>query len=133
MSDIRPTCDVSSSGARLILSVDDEPAILLMREAILEREGYAVLSAADGSRALSYFAAQPIDLVLLDFAMSGMDGGALCREMKKWKPDVPVIMVSSNLVDADTLNQVDCYISKGESPRVLLEKVRDLLTDRFRT
>jgi hypothetical protein len=37
----------TSTGARLILSVDDEPAILLMREAILECEGYAVPSAAD--------------------------------------------------------------------------------------
>jgi DNA-binding response OmpR family regulator len=108
--------------------VDDEPGILATRQAILECEGYAVLNAADGDQALAYFETQLIDLVLLDYVMPGMSGGVVCREMKKAKPNVPVIMVSANLVDADTLKQVDHFISKGEGPRILLEKIRDLLT-----
>jgi CheY-like chemotaxis protein len=117
----------SRNGAPLLLSVDDEPAILATRQAILECEGYTVLSAADGDQALSFFIANQVDLVLLDYVMPGMDGGAVCREMKKAKPDVPVIMVSANLVDGDTLERFDHFISKGESPRILLEKVREFL------
>lgn len=116
------------NGPPLILSVDDDQAILLTRQAILECEGYAVLSAADGNQALAYFETQPINLVLLDYAMPGMDGGRVCREMKKAKPYVPVIMVSANLVDGDTLRRVDHFISKGDSPRVLLGKLREVLT-----
>lgn len=118
----------SQNGAALILSVDDEPGILATRQAILECEGYAVLSAADGDQALTYFETRAIDLVLLDYVMPGMNGGAVCREMKKVKPHVPVIMVSANLVDGDTLKRVDHFISKGDSPRLLLEKVREHLT-----
>ena len=120
----------SHNGAALILSVDDEPGILATRQAILECEGYAVLSAADGDQALSFFLANQIDLVLLDYVMPGMNGGAVCREMKKAKPHVPVIMVSANLVDGDTLKRVNHFISKGDSPRLLLEKVRELLMRR---
>jgi CheY-like chemotaxis protein len=118
---------LKSGGAFLILSVDDEPGILATRQAILECEGYAVLSAADGDQALSFFTAHQIDLVLLDYLMPGTDGGVVCREMKKVKPDVPVIMVSANLVDGETMKRVDHFISKGESPRMLLETVRQLL------
>jgi CheY-like chemotaxis protein len=99
----------------LILSVDDEPGILATREAILECEGYAVLSAADGDQALSFFIANEIDLVLLDYLMPGMDGGAVCREMRNIKPDVPVIMVSANHVDGDTLKRVDHFTAKGKA------------------
>jgi DNA-binding response OmpR family regulator len=116
------------NGSPLILSVDDEPGILATRQAILECEGYAVLNAADGDQALAYFETQAIDVVLLDYVMPGMSGAVVCREMKRAKPNVPVIMVSANLVDADTLKHVDHFISKGEDPRILLEKIRDLLT-----
>ena len=108
--------------------MDDEPGILATRQAILECEGYAVLSAADGDQAFVLLSSHSIDLVLLDYVMPGMNGGAVCREMKKVKPHVPVIMVSANLVDGDTLKRVDHFISKGDSPRLLLEKVREHLT-----
>jgi two-component system alkaline phosphatase synthesis response regulator PhoP len=112
---------------KLILSVDDEPSILLTRQSILENAGYAVLSAYDGDQALSYFAAQPIDLVLPDFVMPGMDGGVVCQEMKKLRPEVPVVMVSGNQVAEDRLRCVDCFLPKGEGPAVLLREIARFL------
>jgi DNA-binding response OmpR family regulator len=56
----------SKNGTKVILSVDDEPGILVSRQLILESEGYEVLSAADGEQALRVFAGQPVDLVVLD-------------------------------------------------------------------
>ena len=81
------------------MSVDDEPGILVTRQAILENEGYEVLSAADGEQALRLFAVQAVDLVLLDYLMPGMDGGAVAQEMKNRKPLVPVIIVSASPVE----------------------------------
>src|SRR5208337_5017675 len=74
----------------LILSVDDELNLLQTREKLLQFVGYEVLSAADGKKALEIFAAHPVDLVLLDFRMPGMDGGIVAQQMKRRKPRVPV-------------------------------------------
>ena len=54
---------------------------------VVEAQGYEVLSALDGETALQLFNAHPaVELVLLDFAMPGMDGGVVAREMKmRWQ------------------------------------------------
>lgn len=119
---------VARNGTRLILSVDDEPGILVSRQLILESEGYEVLSAADGEQALQMFAEQPADLVLLDYVMPGMNGGVVAQEIKNDNPHVPVIIVSASpVVEERSLGCVDCFISKGEGPAVLLAKIKELL------
>jgi CheY-like chemotaxis protein len=112
---------------RLILSVDDEPGLLYTREKILECGGYEVLSAADGERALDVLGTHAVDLVLLDYKMPGMDGGAVAREMKRRTPKVPIIMVSGNRVPGEALEVVDCFIPKGEGPELLLAAIHQLL------
>src|SRR5438874_13324860 len=115
---------------RLILSVDDEPNILCTRQAVLESEGYEVLSALDGKIALALFDAHAaIDLVLLDFAMAGMDGLAVTWEMKTRRPYVPIFMISAHetALSKLALVNVDSLIPKGLGPAYLLEKIRQLL------
>ena len=114
-------------GSRLILSVDDEPVILFTREEILRREGYEVLNAADGEKALQMFAAYAVDLVLLDYVMPGIDGGIVAQQIKGRNPLVPIVMVSANHVPHEALTCVDCFVSKGQGPALLLEKIRNLL------
>jgi CheY-like chemotaxis protein len=116
-----------ANGSKLILSVDDEPSILFTREQILQSEGYDVCSAEDGETALHIFVTQAVDLVLLDYAMPGMDGGTVAHEMKRHKPLVPVIMVSASAVPEDGSVCADCFIRKGEGPRVLIEAIRKIL------
>ena len=113
----------SKNGIRRILSVDDEPGILLTRQAILEKEGYKVLSAVDGEQALGLFAVQAVHLVLLDYLMPRMDGGAVAQEMKKRKPLVPTIMVSGSSVPGvcGSISRT-CEINRlrcGRSPSLL--------------
>jgi CheY-like chemotaxis protein len=116
------------NGTRLILSVDDEPGILWTRQQILESTGYDVLSAADGQQALALFDSQPVDLVLLDYLMPGMDGGTVAHEMKARKPSVPVVIVTASPISEGTLTCADCRIDKGQGPALLLEKIRQLLS-----
>jgi CheY-like chemotaxis protein len=87
-----------------------------------------VLSAADGEQALRMFAEQPVDLVLLDYVMPGLNGGVVAQEIKRYSPEVPVVMVTACTVPQETLGCVNCRIEKGQSPTVLLEKVAQLLT-----
>ena len=112
---------------RLILSVDDEPGLLYTREKILECEGYAVLSAADGEKALEFLETHDVDLVLLDYKMPGMDGGTVAREMKRRAPTLPIIMISGNRVPGEALANVDCFIPKGRGPELLLAAIRQFL------
>jgi CheY-like chemotaxis protein len=119
---------VAKNGTRVILSVEDEPGILVSRQLILESEGYEVLNAADGEQALQMFAEQQVDLILLDYVMPGMNGGAVAKKIKSDNPRVPVIIVSASpVVEERSLGCVDCFISKGEGPAVLLAKIKQLL------
>lgn len=118
----------SRNGTRTILSVDDEPGILVSRQLILESEGFEVLSAVDGEQALRMFARQPVDLVLLDYVMPGIDGGVVAKAIKNHNPAVPVVIVSASPVeDMQSLGCVDCFISKGDGPALLLAKIKQLL------
>jgi DNA-binding response OmpR family regulator len=121
----------SKNGRGLILSVDDEPTILYTRQLILEKAGYQVLSAANGEEALLVFSTCAVDLVLLDYSMPGIDGGLAAQEMKRGKRSVPIIIVSATSVPNAIIAHVDDYMTKGESPRVLLKKIDQLLSRNY--
>jgi CheY-like chemotaxis protein len=90
--------DAPSPGGRgeLILVVEDEQPIRELASEILQRNGYEVLTAADGTEALALFEKRrdKIGVVLTDVSMPVMDGVALIRELAKMRPDVKVIAAS---------------------------------------
>src|SRR5438094_10620322 len=65
-----------------ILVVDYQPPNVALIQAQLERAGYSVATAADGPSALALIATDPPDLIILDVMMPGMDGYAVCRQIK---------------------------------------------------
>ena len=79
-----------------ILIVDDEKNYLLVLSAILEEEGYEVLTTLSGSEALEIRKTSDIDLVLTDMKMPEMDGIELLENIKKNDPDLPVIMMTAH-------------------------------------
>jgi CheY-like chemotaxis protein len=81
----------------LILCVDDDEGILDMIRRALEFKGYRVLTANGGLAALEAFAACPIDAVVLDYEMPGMNGAEVAREMMRTKPTVPKLLFSGNM------------------------------------
>ncbi len=89
-----------------VLVVDDDPAMLLLARAALEREGYMVLEAESGPKALSMLAAESPDIVLLDVVMPGMDGFEVCRGLRKMagKETTPVLMMTG-LDDTDSIQR----------------------------
>ena len=80
-----------------ILIVDDEPFNVDLLGQELELLGYATVAAADGGQALELLAAEPIDLVLLDIMMPGLDGYQVLWRIKADSElqHIPVIMVSA--------------------------------------
>src|SRR3954447_11583398 len=65
-----------------LLYVDDKPERLVVLKAVLESSGYRVITANSGLRGLEAFLAEPIDLVVLDYYMPSMDGGAVATKMR---------------------------------------------------
>ncbi len=78
-----------------ILVVDDEPNYRIILEELLEDEGFEVLTASDGKKALEIAQETDIDLIVTDMQMPGMNGVELLAEAKKRWPDIPVIMVTA--------------------------------------
>jgi two-component system NtrC family response regulator len=79
-----------------ILIVDDEKNYLLVLSAVLEDEGYEVLTAPDGAEALEIQKSSDLDLVVTDMKMPGMDGIELLEQIKARDPDLPVIMMTAH-------------------------------------
>jgi len=76
--------------------VDDEELVRQMTRRMLERDGYAVITAADGPSALRQFEenGDTVDLVLLDMSMPGMTGDQVLSRLREMDPRVPVVISS---------------------------------------
>jgi PAS domain S-box-containing protein len=81
-------------GSERILLVDDEEALAVLEQKMLERLGYSVLAKTGSAEALEIFKAQPhhFDLVISDYTMPQMTGADVAREMIRIRPDIPVIL-----------------------------------------
>jgi two-component system alkaline phosphatase synthesis response regulator PhoP len=113
-----------------ILVVDDEPKIVKLARDYLERGGFHVLTATDGTIALASARRDRPDLIVLDLNLPGMDGLDICRALRH-ESDVPIIMLTARVEEADRLIGLelgaDDYITKPFSPRELVARVRTVL------
>ncbi|HEY4009234.1 MAG TPA: response regulator [Acidobacteriaceae bacterium] len=118
-----------SDPRRLVLCVDDERVGLHVRKLLLERSGYRVLTANDGKSGLLLFQQNPVDAVVLDYAMPGMHGGEVAAQMRAAKPDVPILLLSAYVgLPSDVTGLVNVYMTKGEGAPALLEKLDGLFS-----
>jgi adenylate cyclase len=81
-----------------VLAVDDQPENLRLLDAVLSPRGYTVLQASTGLGALALLAAHPVDLVLLDIVMPGLDGYEVCRRIRADDRTafLPVVMITAS-------------------------------------
>lgn len=114
----------------LILVVEDEPKISKLAQDYLERGGFQVAIAAEGTTALVMVRHKRPDLVILDLNLPGMDGLDVCRALRR-DSDVPIIMLTARVDEMDRLIGLelgaDDYITKPFSPRELVARVRAVL------
>ena len=116
----------------LILCVDDDWNGLEGRKMLLEECGYQVLVATGGAEALQLFASHPVDLVLIDYHMPGMNGDVVAQHMKASQSDIPIALLSADdELPESTLRSAEPFISKSESPANLLQIVEYLLDEHF--
>ncbi len=113
-----------------ILIADDEPKIRRVLEDILSKEGFTVVSAVDGEQALTRFAQENPDLLIVDLMMPKLDGFEVVQRIRSMSP-VPIIVLS---VKDDELDRVmgfrfgaDDYVTKPFSPKELVLRVQAIL------
>jgi DNA-binding response OmpR family regulator len=113
-----------------ILLVDDEDSVQSLLTYPLERDGFRVVSARDGEEALRLFAAEPVDLVVLDIMLPKLDGLEVCKRLRA-ESSVPIIMLTARDDEFDTVLGLelgaDDYITKPFSIREFRSRVRALL------
>lgn len=114
-----------------ILIVEDEQYIREFVAISLKRNNYGTLEAGSGEEALLLLAANPVDLVLLDLKLPGIDGYEVCREIRRKYPDTAVIMVTAKNNDMDKIMGLelgaDDYITKPFNPQELVARIRSVI------
>jgi CheY-like chemotaxis protein len=133
------TTTTSATGKARVLVVDDEEGNRELLQRRLEREGYAVVTAAGGHEALGVVAQDPVDVVLLDVMMPDLDGLAVLERLKSDPAthDVPVIMISAlddlgAIASCIEAGAVD-YLPKPFEPLILRARLAASLAEkRFR-
>ena len=110
-----------------ILIVEDDGDIAAIERDYLACSGYRVEIAADGATGLRKALGGGFDLILLDVMLPGMDGFAVCRQIRE-KSDVPILLVTARREDIDKILGLglgaDDYIEKPFSPSVLVARVK---------
>ena len=119
-----------------VLIVEDEESLAEPLAFLLKKEGFEVFMAPDGPTALDTFAAEDIDIILLDLMLPGMSGTEVCRQLRQTS-SVPVIMVTARDSEIDKVVGLelgaDDYVTKPYFARELIarsaEAARQALTE----
>ncbi len=122
---------------RTVLCVDDEPGILSALKRSLRSSDVAVITATNGAQALEFMAELPIDLVISDMRMPGMDGAQLLERIcRDWPDTVRILLTGYSDVAATILavnrGRIFRYLQKPWDERELVETVREGLELRQR-
>lgn len=116
-----------------ILAVDDEEDILELLSFNLAREGYQVSCATSGEDALRMVRTKPIDLIVLDLMLPGMDGLDVTHKIKNDLriKHIPIIMLTAKGEEADVVTGLELgasdYVTKPFSPRILVARIKAAL------
>jgi len=123
------------SDIKKILVVDDEPKIVEVVEAYLRKEGFDVLTAGDGEKALKLFKEEVIHLVVLDLMLPKVSGEEICNRIRATS-DVPIIMLTAKSEEDDKIEGLaigaDDYLTKPFSARELVGRVKALIRRSYR-
>jgi len=119
-----------------LLIVDDEQDIIELIKYNLENEGYSILTAQTGEQAIQIACHSPLDLIVLDLMLPGMDGLEVTKYLKhnEHTQNIPIVMLTAKGEESDIVTGLELgandYISKPFSPKVLVARIRAILRRR---
>jgi two-component system, OmpR family, KDP operon response regulator KdpE len=118
-----------------LLLIDDEPQIVRALTPALQAAGYRVEVASTGEQALTMFASDPTEVVVLDLGLPDLDGKEVLERIREWS-DAPVIVLSARHQEAEKIATLDLgaddYVNKPVGVGELLARIRAALRGRER-
>ena len=126
---VSPLAQVPDEG-RCVLLVEDDPALRRYLQVVLQRAGYAVLSAGDGLEAMKFLLTETVDVVVTDALMPNLDGYELCRFVRSTSElsHLPIILLSAldPRNSTEESEQVNAFLAKPVSPEDLLASIESV-------
>ncbi len=114
---------------KTLLCIDDNQSSLNICKIVLEDVGYKVSTASSAREGLEIFASHVIDAVIVDYQMPEMSGELVAAEMRRTKPQVPILMLSGwASLPESALQLVDEYVAKGDPVELMLLTIQQLLS-----
>ena len=114
----------------VILLIDDEATPLSCRTLLLQSEGYSVLTASSAEEGLKAFRENHVDVVMSDHLLGSVTGTEVAAQMKRVKPEVPVIIYSGVIEIPEGAECADLFLSKTEPVAIMLQQISDVLKRR---
>lgn len=121
-----PMGEICREAKKMLLCIDDSPVILEYEKRMFEQSGYVVVTEESARRGLQLATMYSFDAVLLDYSMPEMNGHDLAFEIRRLRPDTPVVMVSGSEIPDETRRLVDAVVPKEEANRELLPTIARL-------
>jgi len=122
--------DEKIKGSKILL-VEDEETLAVGLEFNLTEEGYSVVRAEDGKKALELFERQEFDLIILDIMLPYYDGFEIARIVRQKSPQIPILMLTAKSAPEDLVHGLalgaDDYLTKPFHLEELLARVRGML------
>ena len=116
---------------KTILIIEDEPHIVMGLRDALEFEGFGVISAGKGKDGVALARGENPDAVILDLMLPDMNGYAVCEELRRISPFVPIIMLTARSQETDKIRGLDAgaddYVTKPFSVNELIARMRAIL------
>jgi DNA-binding response OmpR family regulator len=120
-----------ASSKKTILIIEDEPHIVMGLRDALEFEGFAVISAGKGKDGVQLARAENPDAVILDLMLPDVNGYAVCEDLRRVSPFVPIIMLTARSQETDKIRGLDAgaddYVTKPFSVNELIARMRAIL------
>lgn len=111
-----------------VLVVDDEPSILTLLKFNLEKDGYKVSTAENGTEAYEMALDQSFDFIILDVMLPGMDGLDITKALRREKIETPILILTAKDDQVDKIIGLeigaDDYLTKPFSPREVLARMK---------
>ena len=119
-----PDCMPTNS---TLLCIHRDPGQLTL----LQEKGYELLTATNGSDGLRLLKSQPVDAIVLEYHLGLLDGAVIAAEIKKAKPQLPIVMMADDLeLPEGALQSIDALVTKSDGPHFLWATVHFVLNVR---
>ena len=115
---------ISMATNSTLLCIHRDPAQLTL----LQENGYELVTATNGSEGLRLLRSRPVDAIVLEYHLGLLDGALVAAEIKKVKPQIPIVMLAEHLELPDgALKSVDALVTKSDGPHFLWATIHFVL------